>query len=84
MYHKEKKKKQLGMNPGTASNRLKKSILFSFAKKLGLNWCYQCGTEIKDIDKFTVEHKVPWLDSDNPKELFFDLENLIAYPSIAD
>ena len=76
MYHKEKKKKQLGMNPGTASNRLKKSILFSFAKKLGFNWCYQCGTEITNIDKFTVEHKTPWLDSDDPKELFFDLDNI--------
>ena len=32
MYHKEKKKKQLGMNPGTASKRLKKSIHISFAK----------------------------------------------------
>jgi|TARA_R100000231_G_scaffold53647_5_gene45131 hypothetical protein len=76
MYHKEKKKKQLGMNPGTASNRLKKSILFSFAKKLGLNWCYQCGTEITNIHKFTVEHKTPWLDSDDPKKLFFDLDNI--------
>ena len=31
-------------------NRLKKSILFSFAQKLGYCWCYQCATEIKDID----------------------------------
>ena len=39
------------MDPGTAANRLRKSILFSFAKRLDLNWCYQCGCEIKDINK---------------------------------
>lgn len=76
MYSKQKKKEQLGIDPGTASHRLKKSILFSFAKKLGFNWCYQCGAEIKDIDKFTLEHKTPWLDSGKPKELFFDLDNI--------
>ena len=53
MNSKKKKKKQLGVDPGTASHRLKKSLLFSFAKKLGYNWCYQCGTEIKDIDKLS-------------------------------
>tara|TARA_R100000781_G_scaffold114791_1_gene86955 strand:- start:842 stop:1246 length:405 start_codon:yes stop_codon:yes gene_type:complete len=76
MYSKQKKKEQLGLDPGTASHRLKKSVLFSFAKKLGLNWCYQCGAEIKDIDRFTLEHKTPWLDSGTPKELFFDLDNI--------
>ena len=76
MSIKEKKTKQLGMNPGTAAHRLRKSILFSFAKKLGFNWCYQCATEIVDIDNFTIEHKKPWLDSDNPPEVFFDLDNI--------
>ena len=76
MSIKEKKTEQLGMNPGTAAHRLRKSILFSFAKKLGFNWCYQCATEIVDIDNFTIEHKKPWLDSDNPPEVFFDLDNI--------
>ena len=76
MCIKSKKKNQLGMHPSTASNRLKKSVLFSFAKKLDLNWCYQCGAEIEDIHKFTLEHKKPWLDSDEPEELFFDLDNI--------
>ncbi len=73
---KKKKKKQLGMDPGTAANRLRKSILFSFAKRLDLNFCYQCGCEIEDINKFTIEHKKPWLDSEDPKHLFFDIENI--------
>ena len=73
---KQEKTKQLGMDPGTASNRLKKTLLFEFAKKLDMHWCYQCGAEIKDCDKFTVEHKTPWLHSEDPKGLFFDIDNI--------
>ena len=76
MSIKEKKTEQLGMNPSTAAHGLKKSILFNFAKMLGYAWCYQCATEIKDIDKFTIEHKNPWLDSENPVDNFFDLDNI--------
>jgi hypothetical protein len=47
MCIKAKKTKQLGMNPSTASNRLKKLLLFDLAKRLKINWCYQCGAEIK-------------------------------------
>jgi len=73
---KETKTDQLGMNPGTASNRLKKNLLFEFAKRLDMHWCYQCGAEIKDCDDFTVEHKTPWLHSEDPKGLFFDIDNI--------
>jgi L-rhamnose isomerase len=73
---KKEKTKQLGMDPGTASNRLKKNLLFEFAKRLDMHWCYQCGAEIEDCDKFTVEHKTPWLHSEDPKGLFFDIDNI--------
>ena len=64
------------MDPSTASNRLKKNLLFEFAKRLDMHWCYQCGAEIEDCDKFTVEHKTPWLHSEDPKGLFFDIDNI--------
>lgn len=73
---KKKKKEQLGIDPGTAANRLRKSVLFSFAKRLDLNFCYQCGCEIEDIHRFTMEHKTPWLDSEDPVRLFFDIDNI--------
>ena len=38
---------QLGMNPSTASNKLKKNLMFHLAKRLDMHWCYQCGSEIK-------------------------------------
>tara|TARA_R100000479_G_scaffold107563_1_gene53936 strand:+ start:73 stop:453 length:381 start_codon:yes stop_codon:yes gene_type:complete len=73
---KKEKTKQLGMNPGTASNRLKKNLLFEFAKRLDMHWCYQCAAEIKNSDQFTIEHKTPWLHSEDPRGLFFDIDNI--------
>jgi len=43
MNKQEKKTKQLGMNPGTASNRLKKEVMFSLVKQTGRDFCFQCG-----------------------------------------
>ena len=76
MCIKTKKTKQLGMNPSTASNRLKKELLFSLAKELKINWCYQCGEEIETAKRMTIEHKTPWLDSDDPVGNFFSLDNI--------
>jgi len=71
-----KKKSQLGMPIGTASARLKKSIMFSMAQRLGLDFCFQCSARIEKVEEFSVEHKVPYLDSENPVDLFFDLDNI--------
>jgi hypothetical protein len=68
----QKKKDQLGMNCGTASYRLVKDLLFSFVKDIP---CYHCGGQLSR-DTFSIEHIKPWLDSENPVELFFDLENI--------
>ena len=72
----EKKNMQLGMPLGTASARLRKKILFSLLKENKKNICYQCGKPIESEDELSIEHKIPWLDSSNPKELFFSLDNI--------
>ena len=72
----EKKSKQLGMPFGTASARLRKSILFDLLKRLSINICHQCGKEITSERELSIEHKEPWLDSENPRKLFFSLENI--------
>lgn len=72
----KKKDEQLGMPLGTASAKLRKSILFSLLRESHKNVCYQCGRIIDEEDELSIEHKIPWLDSDNPKELFFNLENI--------
>ncbi len=75
------KAKLLGMPQGTAQARLRKSLLFDMAGRLGLLTCYQCGNTIESIDVFSIEHKVPWGSGNNPVELFFDISN-IAYSHI--
>jgi hypothetical protein len=69
-----KKQNQLGMNPSTASQRLIKDLLFKFVSEAG-HTCHQCGGELTRMN-FSVEHKTPWLDSDDPVGMFFDLENV--------
>ena len=64
------------MNAGTASNKLRKIIMYHMAKKLNEHYCFQCGKEIELVEEFTLEHKIPWLDSKSPKELFFNMDNI--------
>lgn len=63
------------MNPSTASNRLVKDILWKFIEESGEDVCFKCG-EIMSREDFSIEHKEPWLDSDDPVKNFFDLENI--------
>ena len=70
-----KKSQQLGMNPSTAQHRLSKDILWSLIQKTEQCSCYRCGKQMTR-DNFSIEHKIPWLDSEDPVGLFFDLENI--------
>ena len=71
-----KKSEQLGVSHGTACNRLRKNILFDLLRKQVENVCFQCGLPIDIVDELSVEHKIPWLDSEDPIGLFFDLDNI--------
>ena len=72
----KKKSKQLGMSYGTASGRLRKTILFTLLAMLDLNVCFQCGEVIEEERGLSIEHKIPWLDSKDPIKLFFNLNNI--------
>lgn len=72
----KKKSDQLGMSHGTATSRLRKNVMFSLIKLCGMDVCFQCGEPIDSPDDLSIEHKVPWLDSECPVELFFDLTNI--------
>ncbi len=71
---KVRKAKQLGMNPSTASNRLVKDLLWSMIQHQP---CHRCG-ELMARETYSIEHKEAWLDSANPVEMYFDIDN-IAY-----
>ena len=72
----QKKDLQLGMSHGKAQHKLKKSILFGFLVKTNENFCYRCNKKIENIEELSIEHKIAWLDSENPVDLFFDLNNI--------
>jgi hypothetical protein len=76
------KHEQLGMSYGKARNILNKNIMFSLMQKCKMDRCFQCGGKIKSVDDLSVEHKIPYLYSENPVELFFDLDN-IAFSHIS-
>jgi hypothetical protein len=71
---------QLGMSLGTAQHRLRKNILFSFAKRLKEDVCFKCGKQIEKVEELSIEHKQPW--ENRSVELYWDLTN-IAFSHLA-
>ncbi len=69
-----KKAETLGMPHGTASNRLRKSIMFKYVVMAGDNYCFKCGAEIESVSELSIEHKEPWEGVSS--DLFFDLDNI--------
>jgi hypothetical protein len=65
--------RQLGISKATASSRLKKLLLFDFAKRLGLTECTRCKKALT-ADDFTIDHEKPWFNV-TPR-LFWDLKNV--------
>ena len=78
----EKKTRQLGMPIGTATAKLRKAIIYDMMCQLERNLCYRCGKLINSIEDMSIEHKEAWLDSGDPIDKFFDLNN-IAFSHIA-
>lgn len=70
------KTEQLGMPFGTANGRLRKSLIFHLVKQLNQDICHRCKKHITELSDFSIEHKISWLHSESPIELFFDMENI--------
>lgn len=71
-----KKSQMLGMPIQTASNRLRKSLLWSLIQETGKDICYHCGGKILSEEDLSIEHKTPWMYSGREQELYFDLSNI--------
>ena len=39
--------------------------------------CFRCISKIETVKEFSIDHKVNWLDSENPIEVFLDVENVV-------
>jgi hypothetical protein len=72
----DKQELQLGMPHGMATSRLRKMLLFRFVQQNKQDICHHCCQKISSLEEFSVEHVVPWLDSQDPAQLFFDLNNI--------
>jgi len=70
-----KRQQQLGMNPSTASHRLVKDILWKLIVQTKQDICCKCNQQMTR-ETFSIEHIVPWMDSENPLELYFNLDNI--------
>jgi hypothetical protein len=72
----KKKYDLLGMPFGTATHQLRKAIMFCLIQKTNEDVCYRCGKKIESIDDLSIEHKISWQLSQNPRREFFDLNNI--------
>lgn len=61
---------------GSARARLTRMILFQLVIETNKNICFRCGKKIEKISDFSIEHKESWQKAKNPKEAFFDLDNI--------
>ena len=71
-----RKKEQLEENISSATNKLLRNLIFNFIKETNKDLCYRCNEKILTLREMSIDHKINWLDSDNPKELFFNLDNI--------
>ena len=76
MTYNDRKMAQLGEPLGTASGRLRKQLLYATLIELGRDDCFRCGEKIGGVERLSIDHKVPWLDSGDPVRLFFEPGNI--------
>ena len=72
----QKKARLLGEPYGTATSKLRKMLLFDFAKRLNLLNCYRCSKPILNIQEFTIDHKKFWYKVSI--DLFYDLNRFFS------
>jgi hypothetical protein len=69
-----RKRAVLGRHMSSAMRALTRDLLFHFAVSTG-HKCYRCGNGL-DRETFSIDHKQDWLNSDDPKAKFYDIENI--------
>lgn len=72
----DKKTQRLGISISKARNLLLRMVLFDAVRKLKRDTCFRCGETINTVEELSLDHKKPWLDSDDPFTTYFDLDNI--------
>jgi hypothetical protein len=68
----------LGHSYSTARNRLRVMVIYDLYRKLNALDCFRCGEHIASHSELSLDHKTAWLNTNNPQELYFDVNNLAA------
>ena len=71
-----KRKVLLGKDASAARKEIVRVVLFDILKRYGLNNCFRCGGKILDFKQLTIDHKEEWVLHKNPKEAFYDMDNI--------
>lgn len=71
----EKANDQLRQNRRTASHKLNRKIMFSLLVETGRGTCVRCECDLNE-DTFSIDHMENWLNSEDPRGLFFDIKNI--------
>lgn len=71
-----RKSRLMGIPIGTASNRLRKDVMFMLVCRCGMGTCFRCGLPIESAGELSIEHKDSWQASNDPLASFFDLANI--------
>lgn len=66
------KEDQLGMSLGKANGILTRDIMFSLLHDIK---CFRCREDMTR-ETFSVDHKEPWLHSEDPAKNYFDMSNI--------
>ena len=72
----QRQNRLLGQNTGGAAYVLYRKLLFKMVQELGRDQCHRCGQEIENYESFSIDHIESWRLADDPKAVFFDLENI--------
>ena len=73
---KQKYEKQLGMTLGKARNVLYAKMLLHYAKESGNDFCSKCNQPIDLPSEVSLDHIIPWRNSEQATELYFDINNV--------
>jgi len=84
MTNNSKRKQLLGRSFTYARNELHRTLLFHFIKELKKDICYRCGEKINTIEDFTIDHKENWIGGDDPKKLFYSIDNIAFSHSLCN
>lgn len=71
----EKVRFQLQEESRTASHKLTRKIFFSLLYETGRDTCCRCNVTLTE-HTYSIDHMENWLDSQDPRGLFFDIKNI--------